>query len=164
MEKEEGGRRRRRATAEPGDGADSVVEQMMLWHRWLGGGHRADGVRWGQGVWVGLVVYTERCQDGGSVACLGCPRLTRCLCVGAQEDWFWSTVLGPSNPWTKVIHLSCSLKSLILNNVSCLTTTKFAYNFTLYNIRSPQMTLKCSANILIFFNHSANKRQRADII
>ncbi|CAL8281712.1 unnamed protein product [Gadus morhua 'NCC'] len=42
---------------------------MMLWHRWLGGGHRADGVRWGQGVW---------------------------------EDWFWSTVLGPSNPWTKV--------------------------------------------------------------
>ena len=32
----------------------------------------------------------------------------------------------------------------------------------MYNFPSPLMNLKSSANILIFFNHSTNKRQQAD--
>ena len=125
MEKEEGGRRRRRATAEPGDGADSVVGQMMLWHRWLGGGHRADGVRWGQGVWVGFMVLRQ--SDGlGLVACLGCSRLTRCLCpIVAQEGWFWSTVLGPGSPWTVVIYFCCLFDQITYFRITFLANLVF---------------------------------------
>ena len=93
--------RRKWATAEPRHVADSVVWQMLRTAGWAGG-HRADGVRLGQGVWVGFMVVHQ--SDA---------RMGVWSCAWADPVSLWP-VLGSSSPWTLAIYFSTSLKSLIL--------------------------------------------------